>query len=186
MPNVREGIFSFVIPYQKLDLRTQGVNPHFPPTFCCGIISIRPDCVALGRPARRTARVRLRELRILSEDWKEPRSERRGSRCKAARRRRCRCTSSRSANTADAPAPPESAGRMGIAGDLFVARRQRCASASPRNTHARDLLYFHYGLLEHYYHSPAGAATGVIEASDGYAVKCYCFLVRHNRIYSTQ
>ena len=34
--------------------------------------------------------------------------------------------SSRSANTADAPAPPEPEGRMGVAGDLCVARRQRC------------------------------------------------------------
>ena len=33
---------------------------------------------------------------------------------------------SRSANTADAPAPPEPEGRMGVAGDLCVARRQRC------------------------------------------------------------
>jgi hypothetical protein len=53
------------------------------------------------------------------------------------------------------PAPPEPAGRMGIAGDLFVARRQRCTStsppphalSSPRKTHARDPLYFHHGLL---------------------------------------
>ena len=45
---------------------------------------------------------------------------------------------------------------MEVAGDLFIARRQRCASTSPpplaltspRKTHARDLLYFHHGLLE--------------------------------------
>ena len=35
-------------------------------------------------------------------------------------------TSSRSANAADAPAPPESYGRIGVAGNLGVARRQRC------------------------------------------------------------
>ena len=34
--------------------------------------------------------------------------------------------SSRSANAADAPAPPEPFGRIGIAGNLCVARRQRC------------------------------------------------------------
>jgi hypothetical protein len=63
-------------------------------------------------------------------------------------------SSSRSANAADAPAPPEPFGRMGIVGNLCVARRQRCpriASSShldlARNTHARDLLYFHHGLL---------------------------------------
>jgi hypothetical protein len=63
--------------------------------------------------------------------------------------------SSRSANAADAPAPPEPFGRIGIAGNLCVARRQRCpriASSSrldlARNTYARDLLYFHHGLLE--------------------------------------
>jgi hypothetical protein len=63
-------------------------------------------------------------------------------------------TSSRSANAADAPAPPEPFGRIGIAGNLCVARRQRCpriASSSrldlARNTYARDLLYFHHGLL---------------------------------------
>jgi hypothetical protein len=70
-------------------------------------------------------------------------------------------SSSRSANAADAPAPPEPFGRMGILGsgsegpaNLCVARRQRCpriASSSrldlARNTHARDLLYFHHGLL---------------------------------------
>ena len=62
--------------------------------------------------------------------------------------------SSRSANAADAPAPPEPFGRIGIAGNLGVARRQRCpriASSSrfdlARNTYARDLLYFHHGLL---------------------------------------
>jgi len=62
--------------------------------------------------------------------------------------------SSRSANAADAPAPPEPFGRIGIAGNLCVARRQRCpriASSSrldlARNTYARDLLYFHHGLL---------------------------------------
>jgi hypothetical protein len=63
-------------------------------------------------------------------------------------------TSSRSANAADAPAPPEPFGRIGIAGNLCVACRQRCpriASSSrldlARNTYARDLLYFHHGLL---------------------------------------
>ena len=62
--------------------------------------------------------------------------------------------SSRSANAADAPAPPEPFGRIGIAGNLCVARRQRCpriASSSrldlARNTYVRDLLYFHHGLL---------------------------------------
>jgi len=52
------------------------------------------------------------------------------------------------------PAPPEPFGRIGIAGNLCVARRQRCpriASSSrldlARNTSARDLLYFHHGLL---------------------------------------
>jgi hypothetical protein len=62
--------------------------------------------------------------------------------------------SSRSANAADAPAPPEPFGRIGIAGNLCVARRQRCpriASSSrlelARNTYARDPLYFHHGLL---------------------------------------
>src|SRR5271157_210362 len=62
--------------------------------------------------------------------------------------------SSRRANAADAPAPPEPFGRIGIAGNLCVARRQRCpriASSSrldlARNTYARDLLYFHHGLL---------------------------------------
>ena len=74
---------------QPVDL-SKGASPHFSPTFCCRVVSISPDCVALGRPARRTARVCLRGLRILSEDWKEPRSERRGSRC---------------------PAPPEPEGR---------------------------------------------------------------------------
>ena len=54
-----------------------------------------------------------------------PRSERRGGRCKAARRRRCRCTSLRSANAADAPAPPEPEGRMGVAG-----RSPRCSSST--------------------------------------------------------
>jgi hypothetical protein len=33
---------------------------QFSPTFCCGDVIIGRDCVALGRPARRTARVRLR------------------------------------------------------------------------------------------------------------------------------
>ena len=63
--------------------------------------------------------------------------------------------SSRSANAADAPAPPEPFGRIGIAGNLCVARRQRCpriASSSrldlARNTYARGLLYFHHGLLD--------------------------------------
>jgi hypothetical protein len=63
-------------------------------------------------------------------------------------------SSSRSVNAADAPAPPEPFGRMGIEGNLCVARRQRCpriASSSrldlALNTHARDLLYFHHGLL---------------------------------------
>ena len=63
-------------------------------------------------------------------------------------------TSSRSANAADAPVPPEPFGRIGIAGNLYVARRQRCpriASSSrldlARNTYARGLLYFHHGLL---------------------------------------
>jgi hypothetical protein len=63
--------------------------------------------------------------------------------------------SSRSANAADAPAPPEPFGRIGIAGNLCVAHRQRCpriASSSrldlARNTYARDLLYFHHGLLD--------------------------------------
>jgi hypothetical protein len=63
-------------------------------------------------------------------------------------------TSSRSANEEDAPAPPEPFGRIGIAGNLCVARRQRCpriASSSrldlARNAYARDLLYFHHGLL---------------------------------------
>ena len=53
------------------------------------------------------------------------------------------------------PAPPEPFGRIGIAGNLCVARRQRCpriASSSrldlARYTYARDLLYFHHGLLE--------------------------------------
>ena len=62
--------------------------------------------------------------------------------------------SSRSANAADAPAPPEPFGRIGIAGKLCVACRQRCpriASSSrlelARNTYARDPLYFHHGLL---------------------------------------
>jgi hypothetical protein len=62
--------------------------------------------------------------------------------------------SSRSANAADAPAPPEPFGRPGIAGNICVARRQRwprIASSSRldlvRNTRARDLLYFHHGLL---------------------------------------
>ena len=65
-------------------------------------------------------------------------------------------TSSRSANEADAPAPPEPFGRIGIAGNLCVARRQRCpriVSSSrldlARNTYARGLLYFHHGLLEY-------------------------------------
>src|SRR5271157_5416773 len=63
--------------------------------------------------------------------------------------------SPRSANAVDAPVPPEPFGRIGIAGNLCVARRQRCpriASSSrldlARNTYARDLLYFHHGLLE--------------------------------------
>jgi hypothetical protein len=63
--------------------------------------------------------------------------------------------SSRSANAADAPAPPEPFGRPGIAGNICVARRQRwprIASSSrldlARNTRARDLLYFHHGLLD--------------------------------------
>jgi hypothetical protein len=84
-------------------------------------------------------------------------------RCKAARRRRCWSTSSRSANAADAPAagpqadpdPPELEGRMGVANDFFVARRQRCASTSPppralnspRKPHARDASQFSDRLL---------------------------------------
>ena len=126
--------------------RISASSPHFSPASYCGGVSIHPDCVALGRPARRTARVRLRGLRILSEDWEGPRSERRGGRCEAARRRRCHSTSSRSDNEADAPAPPEPGGRMGVAGDLCVARRRRCAVTSTsssrldlaRKTHARD------------------------------------------------
>ena len=62
--------------------------------------------------------------------------------------------SSRSANDADAPASPEPFGRLCIAGNLCVARRQRwhrIASSSrldlARNTQARDLLYFNHGLL---------------------------------------
>ena len=64
-------------------------------------------------------------------------------------------TLSRSANAADAPAAPEPIGRIGVAGNLFVARRQRCAPTSPppraltlpRKPYARGLLYFHHGLL---------------------------------------
>jgi len=52
--------------------------------------------------------------------------ERRAGRCKALRRRRCRCASSRSSDKADGATPPPPAGRTGIAGDLRVARRQRC------------------------------------------------------------
>jgi len=35
------------------------------------------------------------------------------------------------ADAADAPVPPEPEGRMGVAGNLCVARRQRCATTSP-------------------------------------------------------
>jgi hypothetical protein len=74
--------------------------------------------------------------------------------------------SSRSANAADAPAPPEPFGRIGIAGNLCVTRRQRCpriASSSrldlARNTYARDLLYFHHGLLARISHQISTAAA---------------------------
>ena len=63
-------------------------------------------------------------------------------------------TSSRSANAADAPTALEPFGRIGIAGNICVARRQRCpciASSSrldlARYTDARGPLYFHHGLL---------------------------------------
>jgi len=63
-------------------------------------------------------------------------------------------TSSRSANAADAPTALEPFGRIGIAGNICVARRQRCpciASSSrldlARYTYARGPLYFHHGLL---------------------------------------
>src|SRR6266545_3433417 len=41
---------------------------------------------------------------------------------------------SRSGNAADADAPPEPGGRMGVASDLIVARRWRCAAASPASS----------------------------------------------------
>ncbi len=66
-----------------------------------------------------------------SENYHQLRSERRGVGCKAARRRRCRGASSRSANAADGPTPPEPEGRLGVAVDICVARRRRCAPASP-------------------------------------------------------
>ena len=66
-----------------------------------------------------------------------------------------RCGASlRSANAADAPAPPEPFGRIGVAGNLFVARRRRCPASTPpralslpRKPYARDPLYFYHGLL---------------------------------------
>jgi hypothetical protein len=86
-------------------------------------------------------------------------------------------TSSRSANAADAPAPPEPFGRIGIAGNLCVARRQRCpriASSSrldlAPNTYARDLLYFHHGLLAN------GVFRGAAQSDAGLAA--YADLIR--------
>ena len=52
-------------------------------------------------------------------------------------------------------APPEPFGRIGVAGNLCVARRQRwhhIASSSrldlARKSYARDLLYFYHGLID--------------------------------------
>ena len=54
-------------------------SPFIEPTFCCGVVSICPDCVVLGRPARRTARVRLRgprSQRLVRTAPTPPRDER--------------------------------------------------------------------------------------------------------------
>jgi hypothetical protein len=95
-------------------------------------------------------------------------------------------TSSRSANAADAPAPPEPFGRIGIAGNLCVARRQRCpriASSSrldlARNTYARDLLYFHHGLLAARQPRRHAKIGRVCPDGDGLAL----LLVQADRVY---